>query len=416
MEQTFLPFLDQSPTAFHCTQTLRDLYQKEGFTPVSDQSLIDWNDEKYCLSKGMTSLCAMIKPKKRPKRFVVFASHTDSPMLKLKPSLSDPELYLDIYGSPLLYTFLGIDLLLSGAVVFDDPKKGLMSKLITLDEYPLFCPPLAIHLDREINTKGFHLNRQTHLRPLFSLSKQTIEQALQKHLSEKCLSYDLFLTPMQKANLIGLDHSMIASHRLDNLSSAFASFEAMRRLPSLDETLVISLFFDHEEIGSVTEQGAGSAFFYETLKRIAAHYQFSEEEFILFKNRSFAFSLDVCLGHQLGHEEKFDPHFTPKLGQGPVIKHHANQKYMTSLHLHALTEKVAKKNDIPLQKFSGRNDIPTGSTIGPMFSAVMNIPTLDIGVPLLGMHAARELIAAKDLTMLTKLLQHIPLEMDNPHE
>ncbi len=401
----FLPFLQESPTAFHAAQSLAKRLSEKGFASFSDKEPWKIEKEKGFIVKEGSALTAFILPKKRAKKALIFASHIDSPMLKLKPKIDDTGFFLDIYGSPLLYTFLGIDLVLCGQVVVEQEGK-IEAQLVELDQFPLVCPPLAIHLDREIHNKGFHINKQEHLRPKISLKKSMLIDHLKSLFPKgKILSYDLFLVPAQGPSYVGLDRSMIASKRLDNLSSAYASLIAMQEAVPLEDTMLLSVFYDHEEIGSNTNLGAGSFFFYETLRRLTSHYQFSEEEFYLFKNRSYALSLDVVLGFQEGHEEKYDTKFSPHIGKGVTIKYHANQKYISSPWLEAWIRSCAEKDNLPLQSFCGRNDIPTGSTIGPTFSALMNMATLDLGIPLLGMHAARELIAASDMVQLVALLQ-----------
>lgn len=412
----FLSFLNQSPTAFHAVQSIAKVLSEKGFHPFSDKEKWNLDHERGFITKDNSALTAFILPKKKPKRALVFASHTDSPMLKLKPKIDEPGFFLDIYGSPLLYTFLGIDLLLCGQVILEKDGK-IEAQLVELDNSPLVCPPLAIHLDREIHNKGFHLNKQEHLRPKLGLKKTTLNDQLKSLFPKsKILSYDLFLAPYQKASFVGLDHSLIASKRLDNLSSAFASLEAFTQASPLEDTLLLSVFYDHEEIGSNTHLGAGSFFFYETFKRLTSLYSFTEEEFFLCKNRSMALSLDVVLGFQEGHEEKYDPKFSPHLGKGVTIKYHANQKYISSPFVDAWVRSCAEKDHIPLQSFCGRNDIPTGSTIGPTFSALMNMQTLDAGIPLLGMHAARELIAVSDMKYLISLLQSTISHADSINE
>lgn len=420
MLDSFIHFLNHTPCAYHAIKNLSHYLMEDDFYPLSEKENWSFDHSKGFVIKDKSALCAFILPKKAPKKSIVLASHVDSPMFKLKPNIADPnQLGLELYGAPLLYTYLGIDLAISGRIFLENEKGEIEEESIYLDEYPIICPPLPIHLDREIYTKGLHLNRQQHLVPFLSVDKSTVASLIEKRFPKrKILSYDLFLSPAQKASYTGLDLSLIASHGLDNLSSAFASMQTITQQKPLEETLIAALFFDHEEVGSNTNQGAGSFFFYETLKRIALHYKLTDEEFFMLKSRSLCLSLDVVLGFQKGHEEKFDPSFSAHLGKGPAIKYHAGQKYITPPQMDAFIRQVAKQESIGLQSFCGRNDIPTGSTIGPIFSAMMNIPTLDLGIPILGMHSAREVMASSDMHALVTLLQsalqkseHLPVDI-----
>lgn len=65
---------------------------------------------------------------------------------------------------------------------------------------------------------------------------------------------------------------------------------------------------------------------------------------------------------------------------------------------------LCKKNRIPIQKFVNRNDIPCGSTIGPIHAHNTGMATVDIGCAQLSMHSARELTACQDYSNMKVLL------------
>lgn len=91
------------------------------------------------------------------------------------------------------------------------------------------------------------------------------------------------------------------------------------------------------------------------------------------------------------YAEKCDPTNRPVINGGPAIKISARQSYTTDSLSSAIYEGICKSIKVPVQKFVNRSDERGGSTIGPISSTQLDIPSVDIGNPILGMHSAREL-------------------------
>ena len=166
-----------------------------------------------------------------PSSAAILASHIDSPSLKIKPrpeqsNHSIGQLMTEPYGSPILHSWLDRDLFLAGRISVLDDQGLPKSYLVKLDEYPVIIPQLALHLDRQMNDKGILVNKQDHLKPIFSLAakEKQLEQTLRKHHPFKTLlAFDLFLVPNEPSSFLGFDSELIASHKLDNLTSAYAA-------------------------------------------------------------------------------------------------------------------------------------------------------------------------------------------------
>ena len=84
------------------------------------------------------------------------------------------------------------------------------------------------------------------------------------------------------------------------------------------------------------------------------------------------------------------------MNRGPVLKVNANQRYASNAETQAIWRRAADAAGVPVQFFVGHNEVPCGSTIGPIASTRLGIPTVDVGIPLLSMHSARELAGVKD--------------------
>ena len=96
------------------------------------------------------------------------------------------------------------------------------------------------------------------------------------------------------------------------------------------------------------------------------------------------------------HVDRHDPQHQIHLNGGPVLKVNSNVRYATDAPGSALVELAAEEASVPLQRFAVRNDIPCGSTIGPVTAARLGITTVDVGMAQLAMHAAREHAGSHD--------------------
>lgn len=409
--QDFLRFLENSPTSWHCVQEVSSRLSSQQFSPLEEHK--HWalqSGGKYFVQRD-GSIGAFCLPKTPPSKIVLLAAHTDSPALKVKqnPILSQNGMKLlevATYGSPIVHSWLNRDLILTGRCFVQGQDGSVTQELFSLPNTPFLIPELAIHLDREVNQKGPQINKQEHLMPLFSLdTEKNFSDFLEGHFPEKkLLSFDLFLVPAEAPRLLGLQGEWLASYRIDNLTSVHAATSAL--LDYVDSsTLPLVFFWDHEEIGSTSWEGASSSFLADVLSRIQQFYQLSTEDLCVIKRNSLCFSLDMAHGVNPMHGNKYDPNHKPLLGHGIVIKQQADQKYASSSHSIALAMRYAQEASIEVQHFIPRSDIPCGSTVGPIIASQIGIRTVDLGCAQLSMHSARELVAVDDYQDLVTLLR-----------
>lgn len=205
--------------------------------------------------------------------------------------------------------------------------------------------------------------------------------------------------------MIGYDNAFLASYRIDSLTSVYAAFEAfIQRLEPSNEELKMIVFWDNEEVGSHTAQGASSPFFQQTLERILLNLGANLEQVYSITNRSHCISIDLAHGLHPNYSDKHDANHQPILGNGVVLKTNAQQRYATNANSSIAFQQIATIKNIPIQYFSSRNDMPCGSTIGPLQACRTGISTVDIGCAQLSMHSSRELMACKDYIELCELL------------
>ena len=345
------------------------------------------------------------------------ASHTDHPCLyvKSKPEMKSHgygKLNVEVYGGPILNTWLDRPLSVAGRVVIKSGRVFEPDVRIVDLKKPLFTiPNLAIHLNKEVN-KGVELNRQTDLAPIACLGgdeigdsffRKMIAARLQVEETE-LLDYELYLYNCDAGDLLGMREEMISAPRLDNITSVEACLQGICHVGR--ETGISGiLLFDNEEIGSRTRQGADSILLSEVLEKLYVSLGVPSGAARTAMRNGFALSLDVAHGFHPNKPEKADPTNENPLGKGVVIKRSGAQNYMTDSRAIASLIMLMDHAGIPYQKFASRSDATQGGTLGAIASKYVPMRIVDMGVPVLAMHSSRELMAAADQMALEQAVR-----------
>ncbi|CDP05422.1 unnamed protein product [Coffea canephora] len=446
-------FLNASPTAFHAVEEAKRRLKSAGYEQILERE--DWKLEagkKYYFTRNYSTIVAFAIGKKyvAGNGFQIVGAHTDSPCLKLKPvSKVSKGGYLEVgvqtYGGGLWHTWFDRDLTVAGRMIIREQKEGSESyshKLVKVGEPIMRIPTLAIHLDREVND-GFKVNKHVHLVPVLAtlikaeLNKVAAENGFvdggittdakkstgrtssghQKHHSvllqllanevgcepDDICDFELQACDTQPSIIAGAMKEFVFSGRLDNLCMLFCSLKALVDATSSESSLdnetgvrMVALF-DHEEVGSDSAQGAGSPVMFDALSRITG--TFSSDLKLVTKaiQRSFLVSADMAHALHPNYMDKHEENHQPKLHGGLVIKHNANQRYATNAVTSFIFREIAARHKLPIQDFVVRNDMPCGSTIGPILASGLGIRTVDVGAPQLSMHSIREMCAVDDV-------------------
>jgi aspartyl aminopeptidase len=218
------------------------------------------------------------------------------------------------------------------------------------------------------------------------------------------LAADLMTHDLTPSSVIGADASLVSAPRLDNLASCYAGLEALLATQPSSGVPVLVLF-DHEEVGSSSDHGAQSNLLGTVLERIVLAAGGSREDFLRRLPASLLASADMAHATHPNYPERHEPGHLIEVNAGPVLKVHPNLRYATDGRTAAAFALACQQAGVALQRYEHRADLPCGSTIGPLVSARIGIPTVDVGAAQLAMHSARELMGAHDVAAYSAALQ-----------
>ncbi|KAG5661582.1 hypothetical protein KAF25_005704 [Fusarium avenaceum] len=468
----FVDFVNESPTPYHAVQSASARFEKAGFKLIRERD--SWASTlrpggKYYLTRNASTIVAFtIGSKWRPGNPVaIVGAHTDSPCLRLKPvskktNVGFLQIGVETYGGGIWTSWFDRDLSIAGRVLVKDGDK-FVQKLVKVDKPLVRIPTLAIHLHRQTN---FDPNKETELFPIAGLVAAELNKDVKKEKVEEekddgedeefrplkviterhhpqvldviaseagvevsaIVDFELVLYDTQKSCIGGLSDEFIFSPRLDNLGMTYCSveglIESVKDESSLehDNTIRLTVCFDHEEIGSTSAQGANSNLLPSVLRRLsvlpgnrdassegsyeAVHHE--GEDATAYEqtlSRSFLVSADMAHSVHPNYAGKYESSHQPAMNGGTVIKVNANQRYATNSPGIVLIQECARTAGVPLQLFVVRNDSPCGSTIGPGLAAALGMRTLDLGNPQLSMHSIRETGGTADVAYGIRLFK-----------
>ncbi|HEY9293012.1 MAG TPA: M18 family aminopeptidase [Microlunatus sp.] len=411
-------FVVASPTPYHAVAEAARRLTAAGFSELDETATWELSAGGYFIIRD-GSLVAWRIPAGATAGtgYRIVGSHTDTPTFKLKPRpdirTADgwQQLGVEIYGGPLLNTWMDRDLGLAGRLVIADGDRsdpGSIKTVLVKTGAIMRIPELAPHLDRSVN-EALKLDRQQHTAPIWGVSRP--DRSILDHLAElagadrdQLLGFDVTAYDTASPAIIGLDGEFFASGRLDNLSSVHASLAALEQADPGDHIPVLAAF-DHEEAGSATPSGAAGPILESVLERISSALGAAGQDHLR------ALAASICLSSDTGHAVNpnypghHDPQHRPVLNGGPLLKVNAVQRYATDAVGTAVWRLACAAAGVPTQEFVSNNAVPCGSTIGPITATRIGITTVDVGAPLLGMHSARELAGVQDLYALSRVMR-----------
>lgn len=418
--QTLIDCCNHAVSPYHMVNIGIEQLQAAGFEELClDKS---WNIQKghsyYIDVYGSTLVAFRVNPSfVAGQQLRLATGHTDWPCLRIKNNASlwkkgYRRLNVEVYGAPIYNTWMDRPLSIAGKItVMSENPFEPKNILIDFARPVVTIPNLAIHLNREVN-KGTILNQQVDLVPLMGIASDDDVKydwfmdvlAEEAHVKvEDILGFDLYVYVYEKACLAGLREEYISSPRLDNITSCQSCLHGMvlgKRQTGID---MIALF-DNEECGSRSKQGADSSIFPMILEKLCLNLGLTREEYIDLILNGFTASLDVAHAIHPAHPERCDLTNTVVLGDEIAFKLESNQRYASDSAAVGVLEAICRNYKLPYKVFFNRSDVKGGSTLGSILSTNLPMKIVDLGVPLLAMHSARELMGAASQNTMDQLM------------
>lgn len=406
--QDLIRFIGASPTSFHATVSLTERLETRGFT-----RLLMTDPWEELPAQGFVVVDGSVIAWRTPRRWSsastglrIIASHTDSPALKVKPNagfdrFDSHQVGVEVYGGPQLHTWIDRDLCLAGRVVDIDGQVHMVHTQAFAR-----VPGLAIHLDRG-QRENFHIDVARDINVLISqvtAENGPIESVASGVEPDRIAGHDLFFVPSEAPAVLGLGAEYLASYRQDNLLSVHAGLLGFLAAERSDAVQVYAAF-DHEEIGSGTVTGASGSLLEHVLRRLSAGFGASMDAHLAWLARGVAVSADVAHGIHPSRPDVHDPMAHAVLNGGPVLKVNAQQRYATDATTAAAWTIACRDAKVPVQTYANNSNILGGSSLGPLMAMRLGVRTVDVGVPVLGMHSVRELCGIGDQKLFARAVE-----------
>lgn len=414
-------FLNASPVEREATAYSVEIARKNGFVKFNPDAVYEPGDRVYCVNRGKAIALAVIGREGVRKGARMAIAHIDSPRIDLKPNplyeTNNLALFkTHYYGGLKKYQWTAIPLTLHGRVVKLDGTKVDIKWGDEPDESCFCVTDLLPHLAQEQAVKpmskaftGEDLNVLVGSRPYpeGDEEKDLVKLNVMSILNEKYgitendfLSAELCLVPSFKAKDIGFDRSMIGGYGHDDKVCAYPALMAAIDT-DIPESTCITYLTDKEEIGSEGNTGMQSDFLRYFIYDLAAQDGIEGYRAV---SQSTCLSADVNAAFDPTYASAFEARNSCYINGGVVISKYTGHggKYDTSdasAEFMGKIRAILENNGIEWQIGElGRVDLGGGGTIAK-YVADMNVDVIDLGVPVLSMHAPFEIVSKTDVYM-----------------
>ncbi len=416
--EPYKAFLDRCKLEREAVTAMIEMVQAAGYTEFDRAKKYQPGDRVYRNNRGKALLLATIGTKPVTDGVRIMASHIDSPRLDLKPNPVYEEAQLALfkthyYGGIKRYQWGTIPLALHGVIV----KKNGETLRVALGEDegdPVFTvtdllPHLAVEqMKRNLKDglKGEELNVLIGCRP-FKDDKISEKVKLNIHrlLHEKYgiveadfLSAELSMVPAFKARDLGFDRSMVGAYGHDDRVCAYTSLMASLEVKNPPYTTV-TVFADKEETGSDGNTGLDSYYLKYFVADLAAQQDADARDVL---SKSTCLSADVNAAFDPTFGDTMEKRNCAYLNYGVVVTQYTGSggKYGTSQASAEFMASVRRMLDDAKISWQtgelGKVDGGGGGTVAK-YVAKLNVDVVDVGVPVLSMHAPFEVVSKNDV-------------------
>ena len=411
-------FLDRAKTEREAVEAIIGMLKGAGYEEFVLGKKYAPGGKVYYNNRGKALICATLGTEPLEQGVYIAASHIDSPRLDLKPRpvYEDTELALfktHYYGGIKKYQWTAIPLALHGVVIKRDGETVKVN--IGEDEQdPIFCvtdllPHLATEQSKRTlaeGVKGEELNILIGSRPFKDdKASEKVKLNILSILHEKYgmvesdfLSAELVLVPAFKAKDLGLDRSMIGAYGHDDRVCAYTSLMATLHCKAPKKTSVV-IFADKEETGSEGNTGLDSRFLEYFISDLAAPYGVEGRTVL---QNSMCLSADVNVAFDPTFPDVVERRNTAYLNYGVVVTKYTGARGKSSTsdasaEFMGRVRSVLDQAGVVWQTGElGKVDFGGGGTVAK-YIAGLSVDVVDVGVPVLSMHAPFEVVAKNDV-------------------
>lgn len=413
-------FLDRSKTEREGAAYAAELLDAKGFRRWKRGDAVKAGDKIYTVNRGKAVIAAVIGTDPLADGIRLSAAHIDSPRLDLKqcPLYEDNELALlktHYYGGLKKYQWTVLPLALHGVIV----KKDGSTVNVCIGEDagdPIFCvTDLLPHLAQEQvkrplsgGIKGEELNLLIGSRPFRSdEGSELVKLRTMQILNEKYgiteadfLSAELEIVPAGTSRDLGFDRSMIGGYGHDDRVCAYPALAALLDTENPQHTAVVILT-DKEEIGSEGNTGLQSAYFEHFMIDLAD--AFGTQAHTVF-GQSQCLSADVTAAFDPTFSDVYERRNCAYLNYGVCMMKYTGARGKSgssdaSAEFIGRMRTLFDEAGVIWQTGElGKVDLGGGGTVAA-YLANLNIDTVDLGVPVLSMHAPLEVVSKIDVYM-----------------
>ncbi|MBR6564438.1 MAG: aminopeptidase [Clostridia bacterium] len=413
-------YLDAAKTEREAVEEAVKLAEAKGFVPFEIGKKYNAGDKVYFNNRGKTIAFAVIGKETADKGINITAAHVDSPRLDLKPNPLYEEVDFALfkthyYGGIRKYQWVAIPLALHGVFALKDGSTIKVSIGEKDDEPKFVINDLLPHLSAEQDKrtlaggiKGEELNVLVGSHPFKDdEGSELVKLNILKLLNEKYgiteedfLSAELEIVPAFKASDLGFDRSLIGAYGQDDRVCAYPALTAILEVEAPEKT-ALAILADKEEIGSCGNTGLESRFLSHVIGDIAT-MQGVDTTVALRKSKCL--SADVNAGLDPTFQDVMEKRNASMLNYGVVVTKYTGARGKSGTS-DASAEYVAEvrnmldnANIIWQTGELGKVDIGGGGTVA-MFIANLGVDVVDLGVPVLSMHAPYETTSKLDVYM-----------------
>ncbi|HIR66422.1 MAG TPA: aminopeptidase [Candidatus Coproplasma avicola] len=417
-------FLFNSKTERGACATAKKLCEERGYKPYMFGDKVKAGDKLYFINRDKNIFIIKIGTNDISECGIkIMAAHVDSPRLDLKPN----PLYEDgglaffkthYYGGIKKYQWPTIALALEGVVVLRGGERVAVNVGDDENDPVFYITDLLPHLSQEQNElklakaiSGESLNAIVGAMPDGCEDKEGVKAAVLKLLHDKYgiseidfQTSELCFVPAGKPRDVGFDRALISAYGHDDKVCAYPEMTALFESDGKDT--VMAIFADKEETGSQGVTGMQSRVIVDIIDSLSRSLGADP---ILVRYNSKCISADVCAAFDPEYASVYEKRNSSYINCGAsVTKYHgARGKSSTndaSAEMVGYVRDALEDNGVIYQTGElGKIDIGGGGTVA-MYIADLGIDTLDMGVPVLSMHAPYEIISKADLYSMHKAM------------